>query len=434
VIVYSHTLTPRLHYIIKFLADYFQHPFKLTANELAYTESTDFKINYSHQRMVDGELYINPHILLFETEKRKVTTKCFQQNGYTAFFETSGDVHFDLFAATFYLISRYEEYLPHQKDQYGLFAHQQSVAFKEGFLQQPLVNIWLEDFRRLLKEKFADIDLPDNRFQFLPTYDIDIAWAYKYKGFKTHSGAVLNSVFKGRLGAARERIRVVKGKVQDPYDAYEWMEQLHHQYALHPVYFFLVAEERGKYDRNIDIYVPEFQQLIKHIAGNNTIGVHPSWCSGEHKAQLPKEKKWLETISHQPIHSSRQHYLRFDLPHTFERLLECGIKHEYSMGYGSVNGFRASIATPYNWYDLAKEEATTLLVHPFCFMDAVAKVDEDLTPEQAFDALLYFYTAIKEVNGTMITIWHNHYLGTATEYEGWREVYERFITRVAGVQ
>jgi len=106
VIVYSHTLSPRLQYIVQFLSHYFQHPFKLTANEQTYATSADFKINYSYQKIANNEVYIIPHALLFENEKRHVQVKCFaHSNGYKAFFETSGDLHFDLFAAIFLTIA-----------------------------------------------------------------------------------------------------------------------------------------------------------------------------------------------------------------------------------------------------------------------------------------------------------------------------------------
>ena len=65
-IVYSHTLSPRLQYIVQFLSGYFQHPFKLTANEQAYAIAQDFKINYSHQRIDNNQVYITPHILLLK--------------------------------------------------------------------------------------------------------------------------------------------------------------------------------------------------------------------------------------------------------------------------------------------------------------------------------------------------------------------------------
>jgi hypothetical protein len=431
VIVYSHTLSPRLQYIVHFLSHYFRHPYKLTANEQAYATSADFKINYSHERIDSNELYIAPHALLFETEKRHVQVKCFEHpNGYKAFFETSGELQFDLFATIFFLLSRYEEYLPHKKDRFGLYAHENSIAFEEGFLHQPLVNIWLEDFRKKLEEKFEGLSFPKNNFSFIPTYDIDIAWAYKHRGFKLHAGNVLRSLFKGQWRTARARIKTAQGKEQDPYDTYEWMNELHQKFNLHPIYFFLVAEIKGKYDKNTNIRVPQFKELIKDISAGYDTGVHPSWYSGDYPVFIQKEKQWLENISGKPITKSRQHYLRFNLPQTFQRLIGAGIKNEYSIGYGSINGFRASIASSFYWYDLEKEETTSLLLHPFCFMDANSFFEQKFTPQQALKEILAYYKTIKEVNGTMITLWHNNILGTGEEFTGWREVYEQFIEKL----
>ena len=188
---------------------------------------------------------------------------------------------------------------------------------------------------------------------------------------------------------------------------------------------------KGRYDKNTNINVAEFQNLIKNISGKYETGIHPSWHSGDHPAFIQKEKLWLENISKKSITKSRQHYLRFSLPQTFQRLISTGIKDEYSMGYGSINGFRASIASPFFWYDLEKEKTTSLLLHPFCFMDANSFFEQKSTPQEALEEILNYYKAIKEVNGTMITLWHNNILGTGKEFEGWREVYEKFIKKVS---
>jgi hypothetical protein len=58
------------------------------------------------------------------------------------------------------------------------------------------------------------------------------------------------------------------------------------------------------------------------------------------------------------------------MPGTFQQLINAGIREEYSMGYGSINGFRASVASPFHWYDLERDEQTDLMVYPFCLMDA----------------------------------------------------------------
>jgi hypothetical protein len=118
------------------------------------------------------------------------------------------------------------------------------------------------------------------------------------------------------------RLRTVRGKSNDPFDAYEWMDALHQKFDLHPLYFFLVAETKGKYDKNTNIHNPEFQQLIKTITSKYQTGIHPSWFSGDNPALIEKEKQWLENISKKRITSSRQHYLRFSLPLYFSAVIK----------------------------------------------------------------------------------------------------------------
>jgi hypothetical protein len=388
-LIYSHTPSPRLQYIVDFLSHYYGFPFKLTSSE-EYYQAADCscRINYSYHRLHHEEIWIHSHVLLFETAERPVKIECFLHNGHKAFFKTEGDVGFDLFAAIFYLISRYEEYLPHKKDLYGRFAHENSIAFKESFLQQPLVNTWLEDFRELLKAKNEDFASSYSDFIFLPTYDIDMAWTYRQKGWKRNLGGLLWSIIKLKWEKAIERIRVLNGKMQDPYDAYEWLDQIHNKFDLHPVYFLLVGEERNRHDKNISVHDPEFIALIKNLDAGYSVGLHPSWASGDSPALIEKEKQFLENLVQKHIESSRQHFLRFELPATYRQLLHAGIINEYSMGYGTINGFRASIATSYYWYDLREEAPTTLMIHPFCFMDANAFYEEKLSLQKALDQLM----------------------------------------------
>ena len=195
-------------------------------------------------------------------------------------------------------------------------------------------------------------------------------------------------------------------------------------------YFFLVANKNGKYDKNIDVGNPEYQQLVQSLASKYAIGLHPSWASGDSPSLLTKEKSVLEHMVSRSITNSRQHYIRFELPATYRRLLVLGITNDYSMGYGSINGFRASIASSYYWYDLKNEEKTKLQIHPFCFMDANAFYEQNLSAEAASQELIHYYNAVKSVNGTMITIWHNNFLGTDPNLAGWKEVYQQFVSSI----
>jgi len=432
VLIFSHSITPRLRYINDFLSEYYGVSFKLTSDEERFVKATDScKINYGYHRIDHAEIFIHSHALLFESSIRHVKVECFEKHGYKAFFKAEGDLGFDLFAAIFYLITRYEEYLPHKKDSYGRYSHENSVAFVEGFLHLPLVNFWLEDFKKLLKEKDPGLQLQHRNFSFVPTYDIDIAWSFRNKGFKRTFGGTVKLFFKGKFRKMVHRVQVIKKKRKDPFDAYEWMDQLHAEFELHPIYFFLVAKEVRKYDKNIDVTNPEYQQLVHSIASRYSIGLHPSWASGDVPSLLTKEKETLEHITGQSVFNSRQHYIRFELPSTYRKLLALGLANDYSMGYGSINGFRASIATSYYWYDLKNEEKTQLQIHPFCFMDANSYYEQQLPAEAAFEELMQYYYAVKSVNGTMITVWHNNFLGSDRSFAGWKEIYRQFVSAVA---
>lgn len=430
-LILSHSITPRLQYIIDFLSQYYGLTFRLTSDEDKYrTSSETCRINYGYQRLVPDEIFIHAHVLLTESSIRQVRTECSDKNGYRIFFKTEGDTGFDIFAASFYLLTRYEEYLPHNKDIYGRYAHENSLAFRENFLNLPLVNIWLEDFRKLLAEKNKAFSSVKSSFVFLPTYDIDMAWSMRNKGIKRNAGAVVKDFLRFRFRKVFHRIRIVRRKMEDPYDAYEWMDEQHSSYSLKPFYFFLVAGEKGKHDKNISPDNIEFIHLIRSIAERYQVGLHPSWISVDVPHLLKKEKHTLEQITGSPVHASRQHFIRFQLPLTYQRLSTAGISHDYSMGYGTINGFRASIATPYFWYDLKNEQQTNLMVHPFCFMDANSFYEQGHTTEAAYQELIHYYGQIKKVNGTMITIWHNSFLGTDELFTGWRDVYQKFLSAV----
>ena len=430
-IVYTHSQTPRLQYVIDFIGKYFSIPLKVTSNEERYLEAeVACKLNYSYHRLLDNEIWIHPHPLLSESAVRPVKAETFDYEGSKAFFKTEGDLPFDIFAAIFFLLTRYEEYLPNVKDGYGRYAHTNALAFKEGFLHQPVINMWLEALRKKLNEKEAECAVQQQPFSFVPTYDIDMAWSFKNKGFKRNAGAMLQYLAKGKFGQIYRRIRVLTNKMPDPFDSFEWMHSLHQRFGVQPIYFFLVAHQTGKFDKNISVKEPAFQQLIKAVATHNNIGIHPSWQSGDLPLLIKKEKGTLETIAGKTTNRSRQHFIRFTLPQTYRYLIEAGITHDYSMGYGSINGFRASIATPFFWYDLQEEKQTNLLVHPFCFMDANAHYEQRLSAQDAGKELQYYTDTVKGVNGTLYTIWHNSFLGTDPEFEGWKEMYEAWMATV----
>ncbi len=424
-LIYSERVSKRLQYISKFiLQEQLGITVTLTTNLEGFESYDGPGINYSSLQAAANFFRLQNHPLLFEGDIREQEIKCFPSNGYKVFFQTgNSDFPFDIFAASFYLLSRYEEWLPHNKDLYGRYAHENSLAFREGFLQIPLVNYWIQDFGKALQHKFPQLTINGPTFSYTPTYDIDIAWSFRGKGLLRNIGGFLKA-------PSLERLSVLSRIKADPYDCYGFLRDLHHEYKPDPVYFFLVATSRSKYDKNISPYEHNMWQLIKRHAKKYKIGVHPSWKSNENPELLKKEKKILETSGDQPIFRSRQHYIKFAFPETFSRLIEIGITEDYSMGYGSVNGFRASVASSFYWYNLASESVTSLRLFPFCFMDANSFFEQKQDVEASFEELEFYTEQCKKARGQLITIFHNNFLGAAKKFNGWKESYAKFISQL----
>ncbi len=424
-LIYTENSTTRLQYICRFIfTEQLGISYSLTTHRASFEQHDGERLVYADNCSGENCFHIKPNSLLLEEGIKPQVIDCFDYNGRKAFFKTEGDSFgFDIFAASFYLISRYEEYLPHDKDEYGRYAHSNSIAFKENFLNIPLVNFWIKDFAVKLQQQFPSLSIKEKSFSFLPTYDIDIAFAHKHKGLLRNIGGLIKQFSLSRL-------KVLLGAKVDEYAAYDFLDGLHKQHNLAAIYFFLVASRASKYDKNISPYAHGMWQLMKRHAKLHKIGLHPSWRSNDDIKILQLEKKILETASNQQVTNSRQHYIQFTLPQTFEKLVEVGITDDYSMGYGSINGFRTSVASSYTWYNLVAEKITSLIIHPFCFMDANSFYEQKQTADEAFDELMHYLNVCKEVKGEMITIFHNQFLGTDKSFAGWKEMYSKFTSQL----
>ena len=162
ILIYTSEATKRLEYILRFIfADILNLEFQITTDKINFKKSNLPKINYSNEELEDS-FWIEPKELLFETNILHKKIDVSTWNNHKIFFQTSekSDIPFDVFAASFYLISRYEEYLPFSADQHGRFEANQSLAFNNGFLQDPIVDQWIYELAQMLKNKFLVLKIP----------------------------------------------------------------------------------------------------------------------------------------------------------------------------------------------------------------------------------------------------------------------------------
>jgi len=425
--------TPRKFPRLKYIFDLVIH--ELLGIEYAFCDdSANFqafqgaKISYAVHPVADAPFFFARRIL-FEKGIEDQQINVFEWKGLPVFFGTHPKylMPFDVFAASFYLVSRYEEYLPHIKDEHMRFSPQQSLAFQKNFLDKPLVNIWAAELRELLKSKFPSLVFPEHHYRYISTFDIDSAFAFREKGMMRHAGSMFLSLLKLDLKKIWERIGVLAGLHPDPYDTYEWQLEVCRKYHLKQIYFFLVGDY-GEFDKNIPVEGSRiFRSLIKSIADYAEVGIHPSYQSNLDKQQLSKEIRRLNKVLKREVVKSRQHFLKVTFPDTYRNLLEFDILEDYSMGYASETGFRASICTPFRFYDLDLDVGTRLTLVPFMLMDGTMKDYLKISPDEAIRRAHGLIDEVRAVNGTFVTLWHNQSVNDLEEWKGWKRVYEEIV-------
>lgn len=428
-LVYTPRLSPRLKYIFDLLMTDLigiDYVFCLQPEEFKKFEGP--KISYCDHPLGDEPFFFASR-LLFEKGIEDQQINVFEWKDLPVFFGTHPKylLPFDVFAASFYLVSRYEEYLPHIKDEHMRFSPQQSLAWQKGFLNRPLVNIWALELKKILAQQFSSLEFTEHHYRYISTFDIDSAYAYREKGLIRHVGSIGLSLINFNIRGIGERLRVLMGLEKDPYDTYDWQLQMAEKYHLRQIYFFLVGDY-GEYDKNIPVDGSRsFQSLIKSVADYADVGIHPSYQSNTNRLQLRKEIRRLRTVLKNDIVKSRQHFLKVTFPETFRNLLEFDIREDYSLGYASEIGFRASICSPFPFYDLDLDVSTKLKLTPFMLMDGTLKDYMKLSPEESVERAKQLIDEVRAVNGTFVTLWHNQSVNDREEWAGWRTVYEQIV-------
>ncbi len=385
---------------------------------------TQEKINYSYLK-ISNEFFIKASPLLFENKIKKQEIKIEQKLGTKVFFPNDDDdLGFDIFSSVFYMVSRYEEYLPFVADQIGRFKAEDSLAFKNDLLQIPIVNIWINIFKNALQKKFPLLQLKPAVFSVILTYDIDVAFKYLGRNFARTSGSVLKDLYAFRLKNLKERIQVLSKIKNDPWDIYDELKTNIIKNKLQSIFFFLLAD-KTRHDRNLNYQNQVMKSLVNKIQMFSEIGIHPSFYSSSLPEMILIEKERLENLSGKKVSKSRQHYLKFILPDTYNSLLVAGITEDYSMGFSEMPGFRAGTCRPFYFYDLKNEKQTDLKIFPITFMESTLNIS--LHPNESFEKIVSLLEEVKNVGGTFISLWHNHTISDTNEYKKWKIVHEKMV-------
>ncbi len=382
-------------------------------------------INYSYDRSIGG-IFIQPEGLLFQNGIKSQEIWIAHLDETPLFFQQPPEAGFqlDIFSFAFYLVSRYEEYLTLARDEHERFVAESSLAYKHNFLDLPVVDIWAHRLGVTLKLLYPELVIPEKKYDYLLTVDIDQPFEYKGRGLLRNLGGLFMDILRDKEPG--ERFRCMTGRMKDSYDTYGYIQENAEKYNC-PVLYFFPSGERSRYDKNINPNKRCYKKLIRRLSSSNSVGLHCSYSSGNSPKLIIKEKEKLENIIQQSITKLRKHYLHMTIPHSFQAVQDIGIMEDYTLGHTREAGFRAGIARPFKFYDLTREETSSLTIVPFQYTDAAYNKYKRYNPSEAIESVSRLINTTKEVGGLFVSVWHNTSLTDKGEWKGWRRLFEHTL-------
>lgn len=380
-------------------------------------------INYSDDS-IPGSFKICPAPLLNDTGVSTQEIMVTEWKSLPVFFQTShdSDLPFDIFAASFYLITRYEEYLDFIPDEFGRFKSSGSLAFNNGFLGIPVIDLWARELAIALVRKYQTLAFKRNNYDALLTVDVDEPYAYLGKGLFGNIGGFIHDLTT-KKGQAAKRFDTIAKREKDPYEVFDYVLETINRNGSE-TNFFIPVGNPSEYDKNPSWKNEEYKRLIVRIAEKYKVGLHPSFKASGGLLVLMTELGRLESLLKKEIICSRFHFLKIVMPKSYRNLSSAGITEDFSMGYQDETGFRAGIARPFMFYDVLEDRITNLRIFPFQAMDITLSGYKKMKPDDAKETIGNMISQTRKVGGLFVSIWHNTTLLDTPECRGWRDVFE----------
>lgn len=323
----------------------------------------------------------------------------------------------DIFASSFFMLTRWEEKVLFDEKDRGRFPGKRSLAVKEGFIHRPVVN----EYALWLKAHFEHFGLPvlplGTEYALVPTHDIDMIRMGKLKRFG-------GDILKHR--SPRRFIHRLKLAGSNPWDNFDWLMDQSEKAGV-TSRFFILPGGKARMDRDFSLEDPLIKRAIHRIEERrHRIGIHGSFSSADNPAQWENEYIRLQKLVNRDIKEGRQHYLRW-IPGVTDGINETmGIEKDFTLGYHDKNGFRCGTACPFPLYDWEERRIRSLWEQPLIWMDVTAAQYEGLDVGKAFASLEHFKSLCLTYHMPFTYLVHNTSFDMIG-WPGWQRAYQEFV-------
>ena len=333
----------------------------------------------------------------------------------------------DVFASVFFMLSRWEEYVVKVRDKHNRFPAHSSIAFKNNFLNRPIVNEYIE----MLWNMMQHLDFKQNRkkriFNWLVTHDVD--YIKKWTSTKQLVRSIMGDLYKRKSisQAVRSICSYVSTKLKfskDPFDTFEFLMSISEKNGLKS-HFFFMSGGQSQFDNKyaIDDALPIIKIIKKR---GHQLGIHPSYNAYNDTKILLSEIKKLESISKQKISFGRGHFLRYDVPLTARIWEENKLEWDSTLCYADEPGFRCGVCYEFSVFDFIHSNMLNLKQKPLVLMEATLLDYKKFSDAEIVDTFSFFKKKVEKYNGEFVVLWHNSSFSIGP-YKNCKKIYKQIF-------
>jgi len=316
----------------------------------------------------------------------------------------------DLFASSFFMLTRWEECVGEVRDHHKRFPGTASLAYKSGFIDRPVVNEYIEMLWSMLKSLGCEQKRKEREYKVILTHDIDHLrrWRNVYVLVKRlGKDLLLNRKVKNALSTLKSFYNSKINEKKDPFHTFDFLMTQSEKIGVKSHFFFMVGGST-KYDLKTPLTRERMTPIFHQIADRgHFIGFHPSYDSFDNPSLWKKEFDQLQSLCTQEIKSGRQHCLRFKIPTTWRIWEENGLAWDSSMGYACAEGFRCGTCFEFNVFDVLERREMGLIEKPLIVMDGTLFSYRKYNQNEILESITLLKEKIKKFKGNFVILWHN---------------------------
>lgn len=350
--------------------------------------------------------------------------------------KNNASIGLDIFASTFFMLTRWEESVSPHKDLRNRFLAINSLAYKNDFLLRPIVNEYVLFLKELLENLGHLIAPPVADYQLVLTHDVDRAFKWgTWEDYFLHPLRKAKQKKKQPKNAlksfAKEISKGFNTEKHDTYNTFDFLMNESEKVGARSHFFLLVGRTNYRFDPKNRIHSNRYQQLLKSITDRgHRIGFHPSYETYKDEALFRKELDLLFTVAPNATKIGRQHYLRFSVPETWQIWDDCSMEWDSTLGYADYPGFRAGYCKAFNVFNWKKRTPLKLKELPLLGMDVTPNHSHKLSYELFFNHLKEISDQVKKHQGTFVLLWHNSFL-VIDDNTKYFDYYQNLITEIS---